>query len=120
MQELKFPWKTLVAPFLIITFAFLALFFYTTLAGPIPFFVNSVTTTKSDFFTVSGTGKVTVVPDTALVHLGITVNRPTVTAAQTEANRIINQITRDLKALGIEDKNIKTISYNINPNYDFR
>ena len=106
-------------PFFTILLILIGLFLYTKLAGPIPFSVNSTTTTKTDLFTVSGTGKATVVPDTAKLSLGITINKPTVVAAQTEANRVINQVTKDLKALDIDEKKIKTVNYSVSPSYDF-
>ena len=80
--------------------------------------VSSVVSQKQDFFTVSGEGKVTVVPDTAIVDLGITVSRPTVKSAQTQANSVINAISQELKNLGIKDKDIKTSNYSIYPQYN--
>ena len=63
-------WQSqLKTPFFTIAFILIGLFLYTKIAGPIPFSVNSITTTKTDVFQVSGTGKVTVVPDTAKVNL---------------------------------------------------
>lgn len=112
-QELRTPFFTIV-------FILLGLFLYTKLAGPLPLSVNSITTNKTDQFQVSGTGKVTVVPDTAKVTLGITVNKPRVADAQNEANQIINEVTKQLKALGIDGKKIKTVNYSVNPNYNFR
>lgn len=106
-------------PLLIILFIFLGLFLYTKLFGPIPFSVNSVTTNKSDTFTVVGEGKATAVPDTASVEIGITVNQNTVAGAQNQANEIINKISSDLKNLGVKEKDIKTTNYSINPNYNF-
>ncbi len=82
--------------------------------------ISSVVSQKQDFFTVTGEGKVTVVPDTAVVDLGITVNRPIVKAAQTQANAIINKITEELKKLGIADKDIKTSNYSVNPQYNYQ
>lgn len=111
--------RELKTPFFTILFILVGLFLYTKLAGPIPFSINSVTTTKTDLFSVSGTGKATVVPDTAKLSLGITINQPTVVAAQTEANRVMNQITSDVKTLGIDEKKIKTINYSVYPNYDY-
>lgn len=110
----------LKTPFFTVLFVIIGLFLYTKIAGPIPFSVNSISTTKTDSFSVSGTGEVTVIPDTAKVSLGITVNRPRVVDAQNEANRIINQVTKDIKALGVDEKKIKTINYSVSPNYDFR
>jgi uncharacterized protein YggE len=106
-------------PFAVIIFFFLCLFLYTKLAGAIPFSVTSVQTTKSNFFQASGTGEATAVPDTALLSFGVTKTAPTVEAAQKEANTVVNTITDELKKLGVEEKNIKTTNYNVNPDYDF-
>jgi len=82
--------------------------------------ISSVVTQKTDMFTVAGEGKVTVVPDTGIVNLGITASKSTVKAAQTEANTVINTISAKLKELGIENKDIRTSQYNIYPQYDYR
>ena len=87
--------------------------------GPVPLSINSVVTNKSNVFSVSGEGSITAVPDTATINLGIVVSKSTVKETQTTANSIINKIQDDLKKLGIPDKNIKTISYNLNPSYDW-
>ena len=81
--------------------------------------ITSVVTQKQDLFTVTGEGKVTVVPDTAVVDLGITVNRPTVKAAQNETNSVINAITLSLKDLEIAAKDIKTSNYSVYPQYNY-
>ncbi|KKQ29062.1 MAG: hypothetical protein US43_C0009G0009 [Candidatus Levybacteria bacterium GW2011_GWA1_37_16] len=94
-------------------------FFYTKFAGPIPFSVNSVQTTKTNLFTASGTGKATGIPDTAQISIGVTKTASTVAAAQEQANSAANKIIKDLERLGIAEKNIKTTNYSINPNYDF-
>lgn len=104
---------------LTILFIFLGLFLYTKFAGPIPFSVNSIQTTKTNLFTVNGTGKATGIPDTAQLSIGVTKTGSTVTIAQNQANTAANKIIEDFKKLGIEDKNIKTTNYSINPNYDY-
>ena len=104
-------------PIGIIIFFFLALFIYTKLAGPIPFFINSVQTTNSDLFSASGEGKATAVPDSATVDLGVTAEGSTVSAAQNKANETANKIIDSVKKLGIADKDIKTTNYSVNPNY---
>ncbi len=68
---------------------------------------------------MSGVGKATIAPNTALVSLGVTNTATTVASAQNQANSIINTVTADLKTLGIEDKNIQTSNYNVSPNYDY-
>lgn len=70
-------------------------------------------------FTVQGTGEVTAIPDTALLSLGVSKTASSVQTAQDQVNGIINKITTDLKALGVEEKNIKTVNYSVNPNYDY-
>jgi hypothetical protein len=96
---------------------FVALFIYTKLAGPIPFFINSVNTTKTDLFSASGEGKVTAVPDQATVTVGITQQSQTVAEAKNKVNQSTDNIIKDLKKLGLSDKDIKTTDYSVNPNY---
>lgn len=103
----------------IIIFIFLGLFLYTKLVGPIPFSVNSIQTTKANLFNVSGQGKVTGIPDTAQLSLGVTKTASTVADAQEQTNTAANKIIADLKKLGIAEKDIKTTNYSVNPNYDF-
>src|SRR4051812_10577076 len=106
MQQVK-------TPLVVILFFFVVLFLYTNLAGPIPFSVNSITTTKSNLFTVSGTGKASAVPDTAMASFGVTKTAPTVESAQTQINEVANKITAQLKTLGIADKDIQTTNYTV-------
>ena len=105
--------------FFTVIFVFLGIFTYTKLAGPIPFSVTSVQTTKSNLFSVSGTGKAVAAPNTAQVSLGVTETAATVTDAQARLNTKTNSVIDALKNLGIEEKDIKTTNYSISPNYDF-
>ncbi len=98
---------------------FIMLFAYTKLAGPFPFSVHSVTTTKSDSFTVSGEGKVTVIPDIAIVQVGVTAEGPTVSGVQQEINASMNAVTEAVKKLGVDAKDIRTSRYDISPKYDY-
>ena len=81
--------------------------------------LSSVVTQKQDVFTVSGEGKVTVVPDMGIVDLGVTTNNSQVKAAQNQANTTIGKISDAIKTLGVSDKDIKTANYNIYPQYDY-
>ena len=112
MQSVKTPLLTII-------FIFLGLFIYTKLFGPIPFSVNSIQTTKTNLFSVSGVGKATAIPNTARLSLGVTKTASSVTLAQDQTNVTTNKIIEDLKSLGVEKKNIKTTNYNVSPNYDF-
>jgi len=112
-------WQSVKVPFLTIIFALLSLFVFTKIFGPIPFSVNSINTNKESLFTVTGTGEVSAVPDTTMVNLGVNKKATTAEAAKDQVNKIINQITDDLKKLGIDEKDIKTTNFSVNPNYDY-
>lgn len=112
--------RILLLPVVGATTFFTLLFIYTKLVGPIPFSVNSVTTQKSDTFNVTGEGKVSVPPDVALVNVGVQSQSQTVKAAQEQLNSNINKVSSALKQLGIDQRDIQTTNYSINPNYDFR
>lgn len=98
---------------------FILLFAYTKLAGPIPFSIYSVVTQKTDTFSVSGEGKITMVPDIALVSVGVTAQGPSVSRVQQELNTKINAVSDAIKKLGVDAKDIKTTYYNISPTYDY-
>ncbi|MCL5432917.1 MAG: SIMPL domain-containing protein [Patescibacteria group bacterium] len=97
---------------------FFVLFLYTRLAGPIPFSFNVIQTTKTNLFSVSGTGKVNTIPDTAVISAGVTSNATTVDSAKNQSDTVINNIVAELKKLGIDEKNIKTTEYNVVPEYN--
>lgn len=105
--------------FFSVLFIFLFLYIFTKFLGPVPFSVNSVNTTKTDLFTVTGDGEATAVPDTAIADFGVTKSASTVDQAKNEVNTAANQIISGLKSLGIEDKHIKTTNFSISPNYDY-
>ena len=64
---------------------------------------------------VSGTGKVTAVPDVAIFSLGVEAQEKTVKEAQNEAISAMNAIITALKANGVAEKDIQTQWYNISP-----
>ena len=78
------------------------------------------TTSRSSELAVIGEGKVEIVPDTAYVDVGITVNNArTVVDAQNTINATNNQILSQMKSLGIKKEDIKTSNYSINPDYSY-
>lgn len=109
----------LKVPVLTVFIALLLFFGFAKLFGPIPFSVNSVTTNKTEPFTVTGEGKATGVPDTAQFSVGVNKTAATVELAQNQVNTTINKISDELKKLGIEEKDIQTSNYSVNPNIDF-
>src|SRR3989338_4571940 len=112
MQSLKTPLLTII-------FIFLGFFVYTKFAGPIPFFVNSISTAKTDVFSVSGVGEATTIPNTANIRLGVSNTGSNILIVQNQTNTVINKIVQDLKNLGVKDKDIKTTNYSIYPKYDY-
>ncbi len=111
--------KKVLPGFSLLVLFFLSLFLYTKLAGPIPFSVSSITTNKNDVFTVTGEGKTSVAPDIAYVIVGVQASGSTVKQTQAQMNSAINKVTASLKGLGVEEKDIKTVNYSLNPNYDW-
>lgn len=78
---------------------------------------NTATTTNTVSF--SGEGKITAKPDIAVISFAIVTEFPTSKAAQDANSKKSNQVTDFLKKQGIEDKDIKTSSYNIYPQYSY-
>ncbi len=102
----------------ILTFFVVAGLFFK-LLGPIPLSVNQISTQKASTFDVSGEGSATVPPDTAEITLGVTTRESTVASAQQKTNQVINDLTKALKQNGVDEKDIKTINYSVNPEYDY-
>ncbi len=67
---------------------------------------------------VSGTAVVNVKPDRALIQLGVQSNGRSAKEAQANNTATINKVTKALKALGIESKDIATDWYIIEPLYE--
>lgn len=111
--------KTLLLPVLGVATFFILLFIYTKLFGPIPFSVNSVTTTKSQTFDVVGEGKVSAAVDVANLSVGARAQAPSVKEAQDQINAVINKVSEAIKSIGIDSKDIQSANYNINPDIDY-
>lgn len=62
---------------------------------------------------VSGEGKMTLVPDQATVRLGVDAQAPTVEAARLRAAEAMAQVVSALRAGGIAENDIKTANFNI-------
>jgi uncharacterized protein YggE len=64
---------------------------------------------------VTGEGEVTVVPDVAVLSLGVESEADTVAQAQSQASTAMNGILSVLSSRGVEETDIKTQSYSIYP-----
>lgn len=73
----------------------------------------------SNVISVSGHGEVFAVPDTATFTFSVREEAKQVETAQETATKKGNDIIAFLKGEGVEDKDIQTIAYNVNPLYDY-
>lgn len=71
------------------------------------------------YISVTATDSAMISPDIATVDLGFTINAATAGDAQKQATDKMSALTAALKALGIEDKDLKTSGYNVYPQYDY-
>ena len=69
---------------------------------------------------VLGEGIVLAQPNTARVTLGTDVFMSSLAAAEAEASRRMDAVVQRLKAAGIPDTDIRTVSFSISPQYDSR
>lgn len=69
---------------------------------------------------VSGYGEAFGAADIATFNFSVVSEKSTVAAAQTDATNKINAITKYLKDSGIEEKDIQTTDYSVNPQYDYQ
>lgn len=78
---------------------------------------NTATTTNTVSF--SGEGRVVAKPDIAIVSAAVITQATYSKNAQDQNSKKSNTVTDFLKKQGIQDKDIKTIDYSINPQYKF-
>jgi len=69
---------------------------------------------------VSGTGEAVAIPDIATFSFTVTETAKTVGDAQTQATTKMNLALKAIKDAGVEDKDVQTTSYNINPHYEYQ
>lgn len=68
---------------------------------------------------ISGTGEISAVPDLAIINLTVTNEAKTVEEAIAENTEKMNKVIEEMKALSIEEKDLKTASFNIYPRYEY-
>lgn len=73
----------------------------------------------SNTINVSGDGEVFAVPDTATFSVTVQERAKDVATAQTAATKKNNDIIAYLKGEGVEDKDIQTADYNVQPQYEY-
>jgi hypothetical protein len=85
--------------------------------GPVAGAPTGGSDTTIHTLTVSGNGKVTVVPDVARVYLGVTLTKPTVKEARDAAATAMTDILAAIKGLGIADADIQTTGLSLSARY---
>lgn len=70
--------------------------------------------------TVEGTGEAASIPDVARVTFSVTESAPLVSDAQTKATEKTDAALVAMGELDIEEKDLKTLSYNIYPQYEYQ
>jgi hypothetical protein len=100
----------------IVTF-FILLFVFSKWGPSIPFSVISQQNIQP--MIVEGTGKVFVTPDIAKVSVGIEESGASLKSVQDSVSKKSKSLTDALKKFGIDEKDIKTTSYNLYPQFDY-
>jgi len=96
---------------------FVLLFVFAKWGPPINF--STTTQTKGEPFVVQGTGKSFVAPDIAKIDLGIQESGTNLKTVQDSVNKKSQSLVDQIKKLGVDAKDIQTISYNVYPQYDY-
>ncbi|QGQ46081.1 SIMPL domain-containing protein [Metabacillus sediminilitoris] len=68
---------------------------------------------------VEGTGKLNVMPDQAVITIGVMTEDKNVEAAQQENSELANKVIASLHTNGILARDIQTVSYTIQPVYEY-
>lgn len=108
-----------LAAVMILTFAAVGRTSHNVQAAPI---TETITKSESECDTgrsvqVSGTAVVNVMPDRVLIQLGVQSNGTTPQSVEAANSKTINQVIKAVKKLGIEEKDIVTDLYVIDPIY---
>ena len=89
------------------------------LVGQIAYQQEMLNNQNTNQVVVSGEGKVYAKPDVATVSLGVKIDGQDIKTI-TESNVTkVNNIVADMKALGIEEKDIQTTNYSVYPQYNW-
>ncbi len=73
---------------------------------------------RTPHITITGTAHAEVAPDLAIVSLSVMTERPTATAAANDNATATTAVVGELKAQGVEAKDIQTVSVTLSPVYD--
>jgi len=74
---------------------------------------------STNMVTVQGSGEAVAIPDIATFSFSVTETAKTVADAQAAATTKTNAALKAIKDAGVEDRDVSTESYNINPHYEY-
>lgn len=77
-------------------------------------------TYQPNVISVNGTGEATGIPDTGSFSFSVVEEAKTTKEAGDMAAKKTNTIIEAIKAMGVEDTDVKTTAYNLYPKYDYR
>jgi len=80
---------------------------------------QSSSSTLDQGITVSGVGTVTTKPDTAVLSLGVSTLASTAVQSRDQAASAMNKLLDSLKANGVDEKDIATTQFSLNPEYNY-
>ena len=81
--------------------------------------VDMTTGERERTISVDGEAETFVAPDTASVSFSVTKKASTTDVAMNSINERMDVLVKQLKSLGVEEKDIKTTSYNVQPEYSY-
>lgn len=85
----------------------------------IGFFATKPVLASERSLSVNGKGVVSVLPDTAVVHLGVETTEKTAEEARQKNADAMDTVLKTLEELGVQKESIKTSRYQLDPNYDY-
>jgi len=97
---------------------FLALFLMVETIGALKN-MGRAATPATDVITVTGEGQATLAPDVARVSFSVENTAPAVADAQTATTKQSNAALEYVKGQGVAEKDVKTLAYNITPQYSY-
>ena len=74
---------------------------------------------KVSEITVRGSGTVNAKPDALVVNVGASMQADTVKEAQAQVSAVIDAMTAKIKEAGVEEKDYRTVQYNVEPVMDY-
>ena len=69
--------------------------------------------------TVSDSGEIYAAPDLAITSFSVATEAKIVAEAMSENTKKMNAVIEAVKGQGVEEKDLKTINFNISPHYDY-